>query len=50
VLVALGIAAQVAQTAVRFTLDGSTTSSQVSEVVERVADAVATVGGLSTPR
>ena len=50
VLVALGIAAQVAQTAVRFTLDGTTTSTQVSEVIERVADAVATVGGLSTPR
>jgi cysteine desulfurase len=50
VLLALGIAAQVAQTAVRFTLDGATTSDQVSEVVERVADAVASVGGLSTPR
>ena len=50
VLLALGIEAAVAQTAVRFTLDGATTSNQVSEVIERVADAVATVGGLSTPR
>jgi len=48
VLLALGIDAAVAQTAVRFTLDGTTTSDQVSEVIERVADAVATVGGLST--
>ena len=50
VLLALGIEAEVAQTAVRFTLDGATTSDQVSEVIERVTDAVATVGGLSTPR
>ena len=48
VLLALGIDAAVAQTAVRFTLDGTTTSDGVSVVVERVADAVATVGGLST--
>jgi cysteine desulfurase len=48
VLLAIGIDAAVAQTAVRFTLDGTTTSDQVSEVIERVADAVATVGGLST--
>jgi len=43
VLVALGIAPEVAQTAVRFTLDSTTTSDEVSEVVERVADAVETV-------
>jgi len=48
VLLALGIDAAVAQTAVRFTLDGTTTSDDVSFVIERVADAVATVGGLST--
>jgi cysteine desulfurase len=50
VLLALGLEAAVAQTAVRFTLDGETTAGQVAEVVERVADAVATVGGLSTRR
>ncbi len=50
VLLALGIDAAVAQTAVRFTLDGTTTSDDVSFVIERVADAVATVGGLSTSR
>ena len=50
VLLALGIEAEVAQTAVRFTLDGTVTSEQISQVVERVADAVATVGGLATPR
>jgi cysteine desulfurase len=50
VLLALGIDAAVAQTAVRFTLDGTTTSDDVSVVIERVADAVATVGGLSTSR
>ena len=48
VLLALGIDAAVAQTAVRFTLDGTTTSDQVSEVVERVADAVATVSSLGS--
>lgn len=48
VLLALGIDAAVAQTAVRFTLDGTTTSNDVSVVIERVADAVATVGGLSS--
>ena len=48
VLVAMGIDDAVAQTAVRFTLDGTTTSAEVAEVIERVADAVATVGGLST--
>lgn len=48
VLLAIGIEANVAQTAVRFTLDGTTTSDQVLEVVGRVAEAVASVGGLST--
>jgi cysteine desulfurase len=48
VLLALGIDAAVAQTAVRFTLDGTTTSNDVCLVIERVADAVATVGGLSS--
>jgi cysteine desulfurase len=48
VLLALGIEAAVAQTAVRFTLDETTTSNDVSLVVERVAEAVAAVGGLST--
>lgn len=43
VLLALGIDAAVAQTAVRFTLDGTTTSGEVAEVVARVADAVETV-------
>ena len=46
--IALGIDAAVAQTAVRFTLDGTTTSDQVAEVVERVADAVATVSSLGS--
>lgn len=43
VLVALGIAPEVAQTAVRFTLDSSTTESEVDDVVERVAAAVKAV-------
>ncbi|PZQ91736.1 MAG: cysteine desulfurase [Leifsonia xyli] len=48
VLLALGLAPEVAQTAVRLTLPGEVTELQASEVVERVVAAVASVGGLST--
>jgi cysteine desulfurase len=50
VLIAMGIPAEVAQTAVRFTLDATTTVDEVSETVARVIDAVTAVGGLSTRR
>jgi cysteine desulfurase len=50
VLVAIGIVPEVAQTAVRFTLDENTTLEQVAEVVARVADAVAAVKGIAGPR
>ena len=48
VLLALGIDAAVAQTAVRFTLDGTTTSDQVSQVVARVVEAVESVRRLGS--
>jgi cysteine desulfurase len=48
VLLALGVAPEVAQTAVRFTLPADVTLAQASEVVDRVVDAVAAVGGLRT--
>jgi cysteine desulfurase len=50
VLLALGIAPEVAQTAVRFTLDSATTAEEIDEVVIRVGEAVSSVGGLSTRR
>jgi cysteine desulfurase len=43
VLVALGIAPEVAKTAVRFTLDATTTEADAREVVARVTEAVATL-------
>ncbi|MCU1558128.1 MAG: cysteine desulfurase [Microbacteriaceae bacterium] len=43
VLVALGIAPEVAKTAVRFTLDVTTTEADAREVVARVTEAVATL-------
>lgn len=46
VLLALGIAPEIAQTSVRFTLPSEMTLAQAHEVVERVVDAVTTVGGL----
>ena len=48
VLLALGIAPEVAQTAVRFTLPHEVTPGQASEVVDRVVAAVSSVGGLAT--
>jgi len=48
VLLALGIAPEVAQTAVRFTLPAGMSRVQVSEVVDRVVEAVSAVGGLRT--
>jgi len=47
VLVALGIDPEIAQTAVRFTLDAETTEGEAREVVARVVEAVAAVGGLA---
>ncbi len=49
VLLALGIAPEVAQTAVRFTLPAEVTAEQADAVVERVVEAVAAVGGLRRP-
>src|SRR5690606_33739445 len=46
VLLALGIAPDVAQTSVRFTLPGEVTLAQTAHVVDRIAEAVAAVGGL----
>jgi cysteine desulfurase len=46
VLVALGIAPDVAQTAVRFTLDESVTLEDVASVVQRTAEAVRTLAAL----
>ncbi|WP_284301975.1 cysteine desulfurase family protein [Homoserinibacter gongjuensis] len=46
VLLALGIAPEVAQTAVRFTLPAEITLTQADSIVDRVVDAVAAVGGL----
>jgi cysteine desulfurase len=46
VLLALGIAPEVAQTAVRFTLPAELTLLQAHEVVDRVVASVAAVGGL----
>jgi cysteine desulfurase len=48
VLLALGIAPEVAQTAVRFTLPADITLLQAHEVVDRVVTAVAAVGSLAT--
>ena len=48
VLLALGIAPAVAQTAVRLTLPAGVSRDQVSEVVDRVVAAVSAVGGLRT--
>ncbi len=50
VLLAMGIPAEVAQTAVRFTFDAATTADDVAETVARVGQAVSAVGGLSTRR
>ncbi len=50
VLLALGIAPEVAQTAVRFTLPAEVTPAQAAEVVDRVVAAVAAVGGLDSRR
>jgi cysteine desulfurase len=46
VLVALGVAPEVAQTAVRFTLSAEVTLDDAATVVERVRDAVATLSAL----
>ena len=46
VLLAIGIEPNVAQTAVRFTMDENTTLDEVAEVVSRVADAVTSVSAL----
>jgi cysteine desulfurase len=46
VLIAIGVAPEVAQTAVRFTLDASTTEAEVRETIARTADAVAQVAAL----
>jgi len=46
VLVAMGVAPEVAQTAVRFTLDENTTVDEVTEVVDRLVEAVRAVGAL----
>jgi cysteine desulfurase len=46
VLLAIGIEPNVAQTAVRFTMDENTTLAEVAEVVSRVADAVTSVSAL----
>ncbi len=48
VLLALGVSPEVAQTAVRFTLPVDVTPAQADEVVDRVVEAVAAVGGLRT--
>ncbi len=50
VLLALGIAPEVAQTAVRLTLPADVTPGMASEIVDRVVAAVAAVGGLDTRR
>lgn len=50
VLLALGIAPEVAQTAVRFTLPAEVTPAQATEVVDRVVAAVTTLGSLDTRR
>lgn len=47
VLVALGVAPEVAQTAVRFTLGADATADEARDVVARVAEAVVAVGGLA---
>ena len=49
VLTALGIPADLAQTAVRFTLSATTTAAELAEAAARVRDAVAAVRGLATP-
>ena len=49
VLTALGIPADLAQTAVRFTLSATTTAAELAEAATRVRDAVAAVRGLATP-
>ena len=46
VLTAMGITAEVAQTAVRFSLDTTTTREQLEEVARHVASASATVRAL----
>ncbi|WP_130178054.1 cysteine desulfurase family protein [Cryobacterium sp. SO1] len=48
VLTALGIPADLAQTAVRFTLSATTTAADLTEAAARVHDAVAAVRGLAT--
>ncbi|POH59147.1 cysteine desulfurase [Cryobacterium zongtaii] len=47
VLTALGIPADLAQTAVRFTLSATTTAAELTEAATRVREAVATVRGLA---
>jgi cysteine desulfurase len=47
VLLAMGIAPEVAQTAVRFSLDSSTTAEQLHEVAVQLADASASVRALA---
>ena len=47
VLTALGIPADLALTAVRFTLSATTTAADLAEAATRVHDAVATVRGLA---
>jgi cysteine desulfurase len=49
VLTALGIPADLAQTAVRFTLSATTTAADLAEAAARVHDAVLAVRGLATP-
>ena len=49
VLTALGIPADLAQTAVRFTLSATTTAAELAEAAARVREAVAAVRGLATP-
>ena len=49
VLVALGIPAEEAQTAVRFTLSAGTTRAELHRVAEHVSDVLAAVRGLAQP-
>ena len=49
VLIGMGIAPSLAQTAVRFTLASDTTPEQVLEVIEKVGDAIAALRGIGSP-
>ncbi len=50
VLLAVGIVPELARTAVRFTLGSDTSRADVDEVMQRVRDAVAALGGLGETR